>query len=89
MKIKPGYLLREVAGNFIVVSVGQAAVDFNGMLTMNETGAFLWKKLESGSDIEELKKEMMKEYDADEKTVCDDVDSFVESLKKADLLENE
>ncbi len=90
MKIKSGYLLREVAGNFIVVSIGQAAVDFNGMLTMNETGAFLWKKLEGGASAEELKEAMQKEYEgADEKTISDDVDSFIESLKKVDLLEDE
>ncbi len=90
MKIKPGYLLRSVAGNHIVVSVGQAAVDFNGMLTMNETGAFLWGKLENGATADELKKAMMAEYQgADEKTISDDVDSFIDSLKKVDLLEDE
>jgi hypothetical protein len=40
MKIKSGYIMREVADNYVVVPTGQATVDFNGMITLNETGAF-------------------------------------------------
>ena len=46
MKIKDGYLHREVAGNIIVVPVGEASMNFNGMINLNETGAFLWKLFE-------------------------------------------
>ena len=42
MKIKEGFILREVAGNYIVVAVGSAVKQFNGVITLNETGAFLW-----------------------------------------------
>lgn len=49
MKIKPDFLLRKVAENYVVVPVGTAMVDFNGMINLNETGAFLWEKLEHGA----------------------------------------
>ena len=42
MKVKEDFLLREVAGCYVVVPVGKATVDFNGMLNLNDTGAFLW-----------------------------------------------
>ena len=43
MKIKEDYLLRKVAECYVVVPVGKATVDFNGMMNLNETGAFLWE----------------------------------------------
>jgi len=46
MKVKEGYMLREVAGNSVVVAVGKATLDFNGLITLNSTGTFLWKLLE-------------------------------------------
>lgn len=86
MKIKEGYILKEVAGNFIVVAVGEAALDFNGVITLNETGAFLWDKM--GSDITEqgLVDIMMSEYDIDENTAKADVLAFTQKLKEAELL---
>ena len=44
MKIKEGFILRNVAGSFVVVPVGDATIDFNGMMNLNETGAFLFEK---------------------------------------------
>jgi len=54
MKIKEGFLLRQVADNWVVLPVGQACVDFNGMLSLNDSGALLWKALEQGGDREAL-----------------------------------
>ena len=52
MKLKEGFMLKEVAGSYIVIPVGQ--VDFTAMITVNETGAFLWEQLMDGSGVEEL-----------------------------------
>ena len=67
--------------------LGEEAVDFNGLITVNETGAFLWKKLEEGIDTSELLAALTAEYDVDEKTAVADINAFVEKLQKADLLE--
>ena len=87
MKIKEGFMLRKVATNFVVVPVGAASVDFNGMLTMNETGAFLFEKLQKGADKEELVEDMLKEYDVDRETATKHIDVFVDKLEGADLFE--
>lgn len=87
MKIKSGYLLREVAGNYIIVAIGEEAVNFDGMITLNETGAFLWKKLEEGIDTSELLNALTAEYDVDTELASKDINSFIEKLQKADLLE--
>ena len=46
MKIKDGYILRDVAGSHIVVPLGAAELDLGGMMTLNEVGAFVWRALE-------------------------------------------
>ncbi len=86
MKIKEGYLLREVAGNSVVIPLGKSSLDFNGMITLSETGAFLWKKLEQGADEAMLVSAMLEEYDIDEATAKSDINSFLEKLRSAELV---
>ena len=86
MKIKDGFVLREVAGSFIVVAVGEAVKNFNGIINLNETGAFLWKILESGATKEELIAKLLEEYDVDEKTATEDVSKFINKLSEAKLV---
>ena len=86
MKIKDGFILRQVADNYLVVAVGDAVKDFNGIINLNETGAFLWKILESGATEEELVKKLTEEYDVTEETAKKDVGKFVAKLAEANLL---
>lgn len=86
MKIKEGYILREVLGNFIVVAVGDAALDFNGVISLNETGAFLWNVLAEDVTEEGLLKALTDEYEIDEKTAKDDVSKFLDKLREAEIL---
>ena len=88
LKIKEGYLLRKVAGKYIVVPVGEEAMDFNGVITVNETGAFLWEKLQCDIEQQQLVDLMLSEYDIDEQTATDDVSAFINSLKSAVLISN-
>ena len=87
MKIKEGFILRNVAGSFVVVPVGDATIDFNGMMNLNETGAFLFEKMIEGTTREDLIKALTEEYDVDEETAAKDVDLFIEKVEKEDLFE--
>lgn len=87
LKIKNGFMLRQVAGNYIVIGVGAEAVDFNGMVTINETGAFLWKILENGADKEDLLSALMDEYDVDEASAKKDITEFLQKLYDGKLLD--
>ena len=87
MKTKQGFMLRNIAGKDIVVAVGEAAMDFNGMITLNETGAFLWKLLEKGAQYDELVSALLAEYDVDEATAKDGIDKFLETARGAALLD--
>ena len=87
MKLKEGFVLRQIAGAYVVVAVGLQTLDFKGMIRLNETGAFLWKQLaENECTAESLVTAMTTEYDVDAETAAADVDTFVASLREADLL---
>ena len=87
MKIANGFLLKTVAGKNIVVSVG-AEVNFNGMLTLNDTGVYLWNLLQSDTTKEEILNKMLEEYDVSEEIASKDIDAFIEKLRQANILED-
>lgn len=86
MKIKDGYILREVAGNSVVVAVGKAALDFNGLITLNSSGVFIWRLLEKETGQDELLTAMLDKYEIDEATAENDITEFIDKLKGADLI---
>ncbi|MBO4848845.1 MAG: PqqD family protein [Clostridia bacterium] len=86
MKIRDGFVLRQVADATIVVPAGEASMDFNGMITLNETAAFLWRLLEKETTEEELVAAMLGEYDVDEERAKAGIKRFVEKLGKEGLL---
>ena len=86
MKIKDDFVLKKLAGSYVVVPVRTRAVDFSGIIKLTETGAFLWKLLEKGADREGLISSLLSEYEVDEATAAADVDRFVGKLREADLL---
>ena len=87
MKIKSGYIIREVAGNHVVVPTGKASLDFSGVMTLNETGAFLWKQLAIDKTEQELLFALLDEYDVNETTAKADISEFIAKLKEADFFE--
>ena len=87
MKIKEGYILREVAGNFIVVAIGNAVKNFNGVINLNESGAFLWRILEKGATKEQLKEQLLAEYDVSEEIADKDINAFVSKLEEKGLID--
>ncbi len=87
MKIKQGYILREVAGNYIVVAVGEAVKNFNGIINLNDSGAFLWKLLQEGATEEQLKESLLNEYEVDEQIAERDIKAFINKLSEKGLLD--
>lgn len=86
MKIKEGFLLRRIADVHVVVPVRGAGVDFNGIITLNETAAFLFGRLQGEMTKDELLKQLLTEYDVDIETALNDIDAFFSQLKEANLL---
>lgn len=85
MKLREGLLLREVGGQQVVIPTGDS-LDMNMMITLNETGAFLWKLLENEVNDAVLTAALLTEYDVDEATAQKAVTAFVAKLKEHGLL---
>lgn len=84
MRIKDGYLLKEVAGNYVVVPVGN--VDFDGMISLNQTGVCIWKLLETDTDFDQLLSQFLNEYDIDKDTAKADLNAFIAKLRDSGIL---
>lgn len=87
MKIKSGFILKDVAGSNLIVPIGENLVDFSQMITINETGAFLFKKLTDGAELDELATALTEEYDIDFDTAKADAEKFVALLADEGMLE--
>ena len=80
MKLKKGFVLREVAGETVVVPV-EAELNFNGMITLNDSAKTLWRALENETTTEDLVKALCSEFDVDEATAQSDVELFIQKMK--------
>lgn len=87
MKLKEDFVLRQVAENWVVLPLGTDDVNFNGMLTLNESGALLWRALEQGGDREALLQALTGEYNVSREVALADVDAFLEKLYHFGCLE--
>ena len=79
MKIKEGYLLHQISGQVVVLPSG-SDLDLNVLITLNETGAFLWEQLQKETDQEALVNALLGEYDVDAETAGRCVADFLEKL---------
>ncbi|MDD5883524.1 MAG: PqqD family protein [Firmicutes bacterium] len=87
MKIKEGFILRKVGIQFVVAATGKASEHFNGMMRLNESGAFAFRLMQQGITEEELTIRLMEEYEVSEETARKDVAAFTAALREADALE--
>ena len=85
MKIKEGYILKKVAGSSVVVPV--STPHFQSIITLNDTGAFIFEFLKNETDVSALVKAVVNEYEVDEKTAEKDVETFMAALLKAGLID--
>ncbi len=86
MKLKKQFVLREIVGEAVLVPIGESAARFNGLLTVNELGKFIWENIESAKDEEELLQRILDEYEVDKDVAKDDLDEFLGKLKEIDII---
>ena len=85
MQLKDGFILRTVAGETVVIPTGKD-LDLDMMITLNETGKFLWEHLETETTEDKLVAALLAEYDVDEETARGHVTLFVEKLNQNGFL---
>lgn len=87
MKLKDGFVLSQIADTWVVLPLAQATLDFNGMLTLNDSGAKLWGVLERGGGLEALADALTAEYDVSREQALADAEEFVDRLIAAGCAE--
>lgn len=88
MKIKGTFVTRDIAGDIVIVPVGETALKYNGMITTTSSGAVLWEKLEAGiEDKSDLVHALTERFDVDDDAAAKDVDEFLVQLRNAGMLE--
>ena len=82
MKIKKGFIMKKLGPGYVVVTVGAASREFNGMIRLDPAGAFLWQSILDGADTrEKLVAAMLARYeDLDEATARADLDEFLDAV---------
>ncbi len=81
MKRNSGFLMRQVAGRYVLAPVGETVKTFSGMITMNATGKFLWDLLEQDQTVESLAQALVNTYEVDIEKATEDVINYLEPLK--------
>lgn len=89
MKIKKNFILHKLVNGYVCVPVGETMSEFNGLININETGAFLWQFLENDVSREFLLSKLLEEYDVDKKTAQNGLDKFLLKLKENDILDGD
>lgn len=86
MKIREGYVVKEIAGAFYAVPTVKNPKIGNGMIKLNETAYFIWKKLEESVEAGEIAEQLSDEFDVDEESAKRDVSAFVAKLVDYDIV---
>ena len=87
MKINPNFIIRNIAGELVIVPTGTAAQHFNGMITVNSVAGFMWEHMEECPNPDEMIKLVLSEFEVDEATAKKDVMEFLTSLKKIGMID--
>ena len=89
MKLKSGFVLRDVCGEQVIIGEGIGALDFVRLLCLNETATFLWKKADEQGDFsaESLANALCEEYDVAREQAIADVNAIVNEWKKVGVVE--
>lgn len=86
MKLKQQFVLREIAGDSILIPVGNINDSFQGIMTLNETSVFIWKQLEQEKDKEEILEAILEEYEVSREQAERNLEDFLKALKKIGIL---
>lgn len=85
MKLKDDYIFREIAGEKVVIPIRNGLI-LDKMLVLNETGLFLWERLQKETDADTLQAALLAEYEVDPSVAKCHVAAFIDQLKELDFL---
>ena len=86
MKTNKDFILRDIAGDKILVATGKASEHFNGMITLNDVAAFIWENIDDCESEDILVDKILDEFDIDRETAVEDARDFIGQLLKCGML---
>ena len=86
MELKKKIVLRNIVGETILVPIGQDNEAFNGLITINELGRFIWDNYENAKDEDDLLQKILDEYEVEKEVAKADLDEFLQTLKNAEII---
>jgi hypothetical protein len=86
MELKKKFVLRNIVGETILVPIGQDNEAFNGLITINELGRFIWDNYENAKDEDDLLQKILDEYEVEKEVAKADLDEFLQTLKNAEII---
>jgi hypothetical protein len=89
MRIKNGFVLREVAGQIMVIATGEASKDFHGMIKLNSTGKVIWLALQEGLSESKIAERLQEQFDVDSEKALEDTRGFLKQMEEMGFLVNE
>ena len=87
MRIAKEFILREIAGECVLVPTGATTQEFNGLITMSDTARFIWEHIEQAESLEDMIEMILEEYEIDEETARKDAVGFISQLLQAGFVE--
>lgn len=89
MKIKDGFILRSIAGEWVVVPTGEMALRMQGAMVLNDVASFIWKHLLTSTMYVEVLDAIVNEYDITRDAAKQDLDTFLQRLDEMDALDRQ
>lgn len=85
---RPGYILRNIMGEYMLFPTGTEMQQFKGTILLNELSAFIWNKLQSPIEFENLKTAILEAYEVEEDQVKDDLAEIINTFNEYKIIEN-
>ena len=87
MKIKKGFVVREIAGKSVVIALGEASKTFRGMIELNDTARIIWDMLSEGKERDDIIQAIVDQFEVEPEVAAADIDRFIEALAGANILD--
>lgn len=87
MRVKKEYVLRKIAGEDLLVPIGNEIANFSGVIYLNSVASFIWEKMQSDITIKQLKEAIIQEFDVTEEQLEEDLSKFLVLLEERNMLE--
>ena len=86
MKLEKEFVLREIAGDYVIIPVGKMVIEFNGLITVNEVGVSIWNMLQNEVTFDQIVQGILNEYEVEESVAREDIREFLDQLIDGGIL---